>query len=259
VGWPRLLRAARHRSDPAPTWGFPSAGEQTGPRHHDLVTVSAEQFSAVRSWGRRHGYTVNDTVLGAFYRAMFSLLKSREGDPMVVRVSFDQRRYLDPDDPMPAACNLSSLEPLCVGRLAGERFVGTVARIASEMQRLKAASPGLGSVALLETMYRLDGYQRTGRGTIEAMRRGQRVGLSYPFVSNFGVLTAEKLRFGDVAPSRVVMLPVAAHPPFAMLGVSSYGGELMLSLGFAEGEVSPSVPTSLLDEMLADLPVRTAQ
>lgn len=253
VGWPVLISAARHREDPRPTWGIPRAGDATGPRHHDLLTLSAEKFSALKSWGREHHYTINDAVLGALYRAMFEMLSPREGDPMVVRVSFDQRRYLDRDDPMPAACNLSSVEPVCIGRLAGERFGGTVARVASEMQRLKASAPGLGSEMLLETLYRIRGYAGTGRGMIEGMRRGQQAGRTYPFLSNFGVLNPERLSFAELVPDHAAMLPVAAHPPFLMLGVSGFAGELTLSFGFAEGEVRPGVPTELLEAIEADL------
>ena len=49
------------------------------------------------------------------------------------------------------------------------------------------------------------------------------------------------------------MLPIAAHPPFAMLGASSFRGELTLSFGFAEGEIDPAVPLALLETMRADL------
>lgn len=117
----------------------------------------------------------------------------------------------------------------------------------------QALVAGLGSVLLLETLYRVRGFHGTGRGVIEEMRRGQQAGRSYPFLSNFGVLSDERLRFGSLTPERAVMLPVAAHPPFAMLGVSGYGGELTLSLGFAEGEVAPSVPLALLGAIDADL------
>jgi NRPS condensation-like uncharacterized protein len=85
------------------------------------------------------------------------------------------------------------------------------------------------------------------------MERGQRAGRTYPFLSNFGVLDAAALGFGELQPSRVVVLPVAAHPPFAMLGVSSYSGELTLSLGFAIGEIDPAVPRALLASIDRDL------
>ena len=253
VGWPRLMRAARRRKDPPPTWGIPHLLGETGVGHHELLTLSAERFSAVRAWGRQHRYTVNDILLGAFYRALFELLSPREGEPMVVRVSFDQRRYLDRDDPMPAASNLSSIEPVSLGSLAGEQFPGTVARAATEMRHLKESLPGLGSVLLLETLYRLRGYEGTGRGVVEGMRRGQQAGRTYPFLSNFGVLQPEKVHFGDVIPDRAVMLPVVGHAPFAMLGASSFGGRLTLSMGFHEGEVVPHIARSILDSIDADL------
>ena len=67
------------------------------------------------------------------------------------------------------------------------------------------------------------------------MERGQRAGRTYPFLSNFGVLDPERLTLGDLTPTRAVVLPVAGHPPFGMLGASSYQGELTLSMGYARG------------------------
>lgn len=256
AGWPRLVAAvARRRSDPPPTWGLPRAGEATGRRHHDLLTLSAEQFSAIKAWGKKRGYTVNDIVLAAFYRAMFEQLEPAGGQPMVMRVSFDQRRYLSPSDPMPAASNLSSVEPVSLGRVTGESFEATLKRVAAQMSLLKKSSPGLGGAFLLELLYRLRGYAKTGEPIIAHMERGQQAGRTYPFLSNFGALDTERLSFGDLTPSRVVVLGVAAHPPFAMLGVSSYAGDLTLSLGFAEGEIDPAIPLAMLASVQADLRV----
>jgi NRPS condensation-like uncharacterized protein len=256
AGWPRMLvAAARRKGDPRPTWGLPRAGEGTGRRHHDLLTLPAQRSAAIKAWGRERGHTINDIALAAFYRAMFAQLEPAEGEPMVLRVSFDQRRYLDPSDPMPAASNLSSVEPLAIARIAGESFEGTVGRVAAEMTRLKGSSPGLGSALLLEMLYRLQGFTAVGRPMIEGMERGQKAGRTYPFLSNFGVLDDARLAFGELKPARAVVLPIAAHPPFAMLGASSHGGELTLALGFAEGEIDPAVPVALLAFMESDLPV----
>jgi NRPS condensation-like uncharacterized protein len=249
----RITSAVLRRRDPRPTWGLPALGGTPGSRVHEVATVSAEEFSAAREWGRERGFTVNDLVLAAFYRAMFGVLDAPAGVPMVVRVSFDQRRYLAPDDPMPPASNLSSVEAVELDRILGEAFEGAADRVHERMEAVKSASPGLGSAALLETMYRARGFSRLHAEQTEAMRRGQEAGRSYPFVSNFGVLDAEPLAFDGAEPVRAVMLPVAGHPPFVMLGASTYRGELSLAIGYADGEIDPSIPRGILVRMVADL------
>jgi NRPS condensation-like uncharacterized protein len=253
AGLPRMIDCALSHKELPPTWGLPSAGNAPGRRRHHLVTLPAEEFSAKREWGKVHGFTVNDMIVAAFYRAMFSTLETPDDSPMVVRVSFDQRRYLPASDAMPSACNLSSVEPLALARTHGEAFEATVARVNAKMQRLKASSPGLGNALLLEVLFRLKGCEATRRDMVAQMERGQRAGRSYLFVSNFGVLDAERLSFGDAAPTRAVMLPVAGHPPFAMLGASSFLGELTISMGFAEAETDAAVPMRILSAMASDL------
>jgi NRPS condensation-like uncharacterized protein len=235
-----------------PAWGLPVAGEHPGKRHHGIATVDADSFAALHARARSVGATVNDVALAAFYRALFAELQPAEGRPMALNVSFDLRRYLDPADPMPAAANLSSVETAMLPRVSGESFTGTLARVVAEMATLKGGQPGVGSAVQLEYASRL-GFKRVERMATEPMRRGREHGVSFPFLSNFGVLDAQALTFAGLTPSRALLLPPVGHPPFMMLAPSSYAGELSLAIGYADGETDPALVERILGGMVAEL------
>jgi NRPS condensation-like uncharacterized protein len=246
------VRLLQQRQAIRPSWGLPAAGEQPGRRHHGMAVIGAADFAALRVTARGAGATVNDVLLAAFYRALFAELEPPVGRPMVLNVSFDMRRYLDPADPMPAAANLSSAETALLARVDGEGFADTLARTVAEMARLKTGHPGVGAAVQLEYASRL-GYRRVEELTVEPIRRGREHGVSFPFLSNFGVLDEQALRFAGVAPTRAVILPPVGHPPFMMLGPSSYAGELTLAIGYAEGETDPALVERILEGMRAEL------
>ncbi len=235
-----------------PAWGLPVAGEHPGKRHHGIATVDAESFVALHARAKAAGATVNDVVLAAFYRALFVELQPTEGRPMALNVSFDLRRYLDPADPMPAAANLSGMETARLARVSGERFSGTLTRVVAEMARLKGGQPGVASAVQLEYASRL-GFRRVERMSTEPMRRGREHGVSFPFLSNLGVLDPHALAFAGTMPSRALVLPPVGHPPFMMLAPSSYVGELSLAIGYADGETDPAVVERILAGMVAEL------
>jgi NRPS condensation-like uncharacterized protein len=242
----------RSRESIRPAWGFPVAGGDPGRRGHVVSTMTAQDFSAAREKAKGVGATVNDVLLAAFYRALFTELAPTEGQRMAINVSFDMRRYLDADHEMPAASNLSSTETALLARVLDEPFAETLGRAVAVMTRLKTGRPGLSSVVLLEYA-RILGYRTVERMVVEPMRRGREHGVSFPFLSNFGVLEADRLVFNDAAPKRAVVLPPVGHPPFVMLGPSSYAGELSLAMGYAEGETDPALVERVVDGMVADI------
>lgn len=248
--WARLRRrfsllqrvdAIRSRQAPRPTWGIPRIGEDTGGRRYAVATLGPDAFAALRARGREHGATVNDIVLTSLYRALFEALDTRFDRPMALNVSFDLRRYLDASDPMPPLSNLSSVETALVPCVAHEDFEVTLARVHAETERLKCGTPGLGSAVLLEYACRLQGASGFRETVAEPMARGREHGVSFPFLSNFGVLDPARLTFAGALADRAVVFGPAGHPPFVMLGASSFADTLALTMGWADGEADPAL------------------
>jgi NRPS condensation-like uncharacterized protein len=246
----KLLRALRSADAGRPTWGAPSGGEPGG-RVFELRRLAPEPFAALRAYGKRQGATVNDLVVSAVYRALFDALDAPADRPMLLNVSFDLRRYLAA--PLSAAAaNMSSVETLAIARVPGEPFDATLRRVSARLDELKQGTPGLRGAVLLEVVGRL-GYGATFRAAGEPMLRGRDHGVSFPFVSNFGVLDPQRLRFGDLVPADVVVLPPASLPPFVMVGVSTWADRLTLAVGFPPDAMPREFVARVLDSAIADL------
>lgn len=249
----RRIAAVRARQAPRPTWGLSSAGRERGRRRFVVESMRSDEFRRARDRARESGATVNDLALAGFYRALWDALDAPPERPMAVNVSFDMRRYLGESDPMPPAANLSSTETALLTRVAGETFRDTLARATAEAARLKTGQPGLGSAFLLEYVGRLQGATGLRRTVVEPMERGRAAGISFPFLSNFGVLDPGRLVFGGVVPDRAIVLGPAGYAPFMMLGVSSYQDTLTLASGYAEGETDGALVARIVQDVAHDL------
>lgn len=248
---PLALVAAAYAPDAGrPTWGVPAAGEPKE-RVFEVRTLAEERFAALRAYGKRAGATVNDLVVTAAFRALFDVLDAPADRPMLLNVSFDMRRFL-PSPPAAAALNMSSIETLAVQRVPGEPFDATLGRVSARLSELKRGNPGLRGAVLLELVGRL-GYRAMYRAGGEPMLRGREFGVSFPFVSNFGVVDASRFRFGEIAPADVVVLPPASLPPFVMLGASTWAGRLSLVVGYPPDAMPPGFVPRLLDAVAGEL------
>ena len=253
VGRRNAWRAMRTRQAPRPTWGMPVAGTGDGPCRFETRTIAPERFEQAREWGRQYGATVNDLLLAAFYRALFGGFSPQADRPMAVNVSFDMRRYLPEAAGDLPIMNLSSVETAMVARVPGETLGQTVPRVTAEMALRKSGMPGVGSVMLMQ-MSSLAGYA-TMRNLVQTpMLRGQMFQLSFPFLSNFGVLHEDDLGFGGFGPKSVVMIGPAARAPFFMLGASTYRGALTVSGGCVTRTMDPAILPGVLDRVAAGLP-----
>jgi NRPS condensation-like uncharacterized protein len=243
---PVTLVSAAYQADAGrPTWGVPSVGEP-GQRRFEVRTLSPERFGALRAYGKARGATVNDLVVTAVVRALFDALEAPTDRPMLLNVSFDLRRYL-PAPPSAAALNLSSIETLAVTRVPGEPFADTLRGVSSRLAELKAGKPGLRGAVLMELMGRLGGYGLLMKAGGEPMLRGRQHGVSFPFVSNFGVLDPARLRLGPLEPAEAVVLPPSSLPPFVMVGVSTWHDRLSLVVGYPPDAMPEGFAARLLD------------
>lgn len=241
--WWTLL-AAFASNNPRPRWGVPVVGEPAG-RAFEVRTLDAKRLAGLRAYGKRQEATVNDLVVTAVYRALFEALDAPDDIPMLLNVSFDLRRYL-PNPPTAAALNASSIETLEIQRMPSEDFADTLSRVSGLLTELKNGNPGLRGAVLMEMAGRL-GYSTMYKAGGVPMERGREHGVSFPFVSNFGVLDAERLRFGDLEPVRVLVLPPSSLPPFVMVGASTWAGRLSLVVGYPPAAMPEGFVPGLLD------------
>ncbi len=168
---------------------------------------------------------------------------------MTIQVSIDLRRYC-PNNKAEAICNLSGALYLGVERIQGEVFEKTLERIIVFMRKLKEDYPGIESAKGLEYMYE-QGYPYLEKWLIESGAQSRKYNVTYPLLSNFGVL--KEYDFGELHAIKSYITSPIMYPPGFMLGVSTYDEEMTLSIGYCGQENSRQVE-SFLDACMEKLP-----
>lgn len=216
----------RESSAPIPFVTFPYRNEAGQEARYAWITFPLAEIKAVP------GCTVNDLLLAACARALAHETDTEQS--VVLNMTVDLRRYLQEED-VPAACNLSGMEKVCITYAPGETFVETAAKAAKETAAVKASHPGLSSAASMAYL-RLMPFERARAFLLDASRKAKAAGAAAPIVSNLGWMHKGEMRFGDILVTEIVPLVLAMHAPAVMLGAGSYGDNLTLSAGYFEGE-----------------------
>jgi NRPS condensation-like uncharacterized protein len=233
---------------PTPTWTLPQKpGKEP---MHAFVSVSKASFRRVKEFAKDRKATFNDALLAALFRTLFAINNTAPDKPMIIQVSIDLRRYL-PNRRAEAICNLSGALYVSLTRVPDEPFEGTLARVAEAMNKLKQEYPGVESAAGLEYLFS-QGFVWLEKYLAESAALGRKYGVTFPLLSNFGVL--EKYCFGELQVTAGYVTSPVMYPPGYMLGASTFNDELTLSIGYC-GEENTKQINAFLDAFVAELPL----
>ena len=233
---------------PQPTWTLlQKAG--TEPLHCFRV-IPKPRFEVIKKYAQNKSTSVNDVLLAALFRAFFVLNNTPADSPMIMQVSIDLRRYLSKKK-AEAICNLSGALYVALERKVGEEFDGTLARVSAAMNRLKENYPGLESAAGLEYLAS-QGYIGLEKYLEEASAIGRKFNVTFPLLSNFGVLSL--YGFGELKVINEFISSPIMYPPGFMLGVSTFNDEMTFSIGYCGKENSQQI-NRFLEIYVAELPL----
>ena len=168
---------------------------------------------------------------------------------MILQVSIDLRRYL-PNRKAEAVCNLSGALYIALERKNAETFEGTLARVVASMEKLKENYPGLESAAGLEYLFS-QGYVGLEKYLADSAELGRKYNVTSPLLSNFGVL--DNYHFGELRTTKGYITSPIMYPPGFMLGASSFGEEMTLSVGYCGQENTKQV-NAFMETYIAELP-----
>jgi NRPS condensation-like uncharacterized protein len=206
--------------------------------------------------GRAGGITVNDCLVAAYMRvlARYSRAEEAEQQPgrQTIHVTVDLRRYLNPEE-TPVVCNLSGMEKVNACLDHNESFGASVQKVHEAMLQVKSANPGLHSAASMEFLAQIS-YSKAKAALLQASSQVKAAGVSAPLLSNMGMMTQqEPLCFGEAAANRAYAVTPAMHAPAFMLGASSYGAEITLTVSYFEHEHTGSQIAGFLAAMKKEL------
>lgn len=217
-----------------PTWAFPYQKGEVEGFNYSIMQLSVHETNQLILYTKENAVTMNDLILTAYYRALFSMVGPVLGQAMEICVTMDLRKYLL-DGKAGAICNLSGVLNHRISREA-ESSETTLARVVYAMKQIKKDNPGLHSAASLEMLSCMD-FETAAASIKGAWEESVHSGKSTINLSNFGMIASETLYFGEIEAEDAFMVTPVFKAPSFMLGTSTYKNKLSFTVGFCEPEV----------------------
>jgi len=242
-------------------WRFPVERTGRGTPRIARRTLAPERLGRIKAFGREHGATVNDVLIGAFFLAFQKIRDdpSDRGAPRSLLTSADlRRRYpgLYEDCPL---TNLSIAYEVTLSAGEGAELEDIIGQVTAITARKKAGNPGLAAILFYE------GIMAGGMPAVQAffdemVGRYGASGLKNPVFSNLGVLDP-----GDYLPvpgkdgaapgiQDIQYLPCTCWPYGFLVIASTFRDCLTLATAYEEGPYSTATVERFLEYVDGYLP-----
>lgn len=239
-----------HLAELKPTWAFPYRKSDVENFNYLILHLTDSETNQLVLYAKEKKVTLNDLILSAYYRALFTIIDPAFDQPMEICVTMDLRSYLE-EGRSAAICNLSGILNHRMIRKK-ESSEATLSRVADRMKELKKDKPGLHSAALIEMLSGMD-FKTATASISNAWAESIHSEKSTINLSNFGIVSSELLYFGEIAAEEVYMVTPVFKAPSFMLGASTYQSKLTFTVGFCEPEVRKEEVKQLLSDFKKEL------
>lgn len=246
------MRASRDREEPfVDRWRFPVERTGRGTPRIASRTLTPERLRQAKAFGKEHGATINDIMIGAFFLA-FQKVRNDPADigaPRSLLTSADLRRFIccaDGGDCLPMNRSVAFEVTLTAGEDARlEDVIGQVTA-ATKRRKSEGLAMGLGCILFYEEI--CSGGMPAVQQFFNAMMQGyETTGQKNPVFSNIGVFREEDflpLRGGDGRPiglMDVCLLPCVCWPYGFLMCLSTFKGAMRIVVAYEEGPYSGDV------------------
>lgn len=238
-----------HLAELKPTWAFPYRKSDVENFNYLILHLTSSETNQLVLYAKEKKVTLNDLILSAYYRALFTIIDPAFDQPMEICITMDLRSYLEGG--RAAICNLSGVLNHRIFRKK-ENSEATLSRVADGMKEMKKDNPGLHSAALMEMLSGMD-FKTATASIKNAWDESVHSGKSTINLSNFGIISSELLRFGEIAAEDAYMVTPVFKAPSFMLGASTYQSKLTFTVGFCEPEVREEDVKQLLSDLKKEL------
>lgn len=246
VGILHTLRSLSAVRVPGAGWGIPRENDDMSGKTFLVRRLGADVLGEIRSYARGRGVTVNDILLTAFCRSLFTLCEPHQGKGLLVEIPVDLRRHLR-GEPI-TICDLSAAYLIAIDRRVGEHFDDTLRRVHRMMDRRKRKRTELVEMLLLEMML------LPGPALLRRIVRSTGSHSAHPTLSNLGAIDDSKVDFGTAIVEDVQFIGPVLYPPNIGLSISTYRGRLSISLNYVPSASDPELVERLLDLFIRELP-----
>ncbi|MGN1349310.1 MAG: condensation domain-containing protein [Acutalibacteraceae bacterium] len=185
--------------------------------------LSAEMFDKIKSTGKKHGATINDMILTAYFYSLYELAGYHKKESVTISCAIDLRRHIK-DNSDEGLTNHTAFMQCNIPGL-GENIFDTLGYVVQSSERYKKDKfMGLYGLPLLNF-----GYSILPQAASEAVIK---VGYSNPLLamSNIGILDHKALSLCGNEPTDGFMTGAVKYKPFVLLSVTTMRKEMTLSM-----------------------------
>lgn len=185
--------------------------------------IPASKFDAIRNAGKKHGATINDMLLTAYFYALYELAAFDSREAVSISCAVDLRRHIK-DNSDQGVTNHTAWMQCRIPERGGNIFETLNYVVHSSNQFKEDRFIGLHGLPLLSFGYKML--------PLAASEEVIKIGYANPLLamSNVGVLEVEKLALAGHEPVDGFMSGAVKYKPYALLTVTSVRKEITLSM-----------------------------
>jgi len=243
-------RSKNFMQSAVPNWSFPSRGHYITRPGFVFGRMNCKQYYNMKDLAKKKSVTINDMLLTAFCLALKEEAVHPTDRPIIIQVPVDLRRYLC--DKKAPVCNLSGAEYVKVIVDDEDDFLDVLHKVREAMKLIKDNSPGLTSAFALNTLSQLEFSQAKAvmQGNMEKMIQ---YNVAIPLLTNMGIVSDESKKYGYLTAVDGYFVSPVTFSPGLMVGISSFGDTLTLSVGFSEDSIEREAIERLLNRMINEI------
>ncbi len=185
--------------------------------------IPAEKFDLIRAAGKKHGATINDMVLAAYFYSLYELAGFSPNESVSISCAIDLRRHLKDDEGQGVTNHTAWMQ--CKVPKRGDDIFKTLEYCVKSSNEFKHDHfMGLHGLPLLSF-----GYKAMPLSISEEVIK---IGYANPLLamSNIGILEVDKLALEGHEPTDGLMSGAVKYKPYALLSLTSIRKEMTLSM-----------------------------
>ncbi len=212
--------------------------------------IPASKFDEIRFAGKKHGATINDMLLTAYFYALYELagFDSREG--ISISCAVDLRRHLKSSEGQGVTNHTAWMQ--CRVPERGANIFETLNFVVQSSNQFKVDKfIGLHGLPLLSFGYKIL--------PLAASEEVIKIGYANPLLamSNIGILEVDKLALEGHEPIDGFMSGAVKYKPYALLSVTSVRKELTLSMCVRGNEEDKLIVDKFFDLIVKNIDLLT--
>lgn len=205
------------------------------------------EFKALKEFGKLHGATINDMLLGVYFLTLKKLLSNSNKTNRLTFTS-DLRAYLE-DVEYDKLSNFSAIHNIDIDNTT-DSFEDILRDVSTQTKLRKQMRYNFADFPMMAMLFKTLPYQKC-KGLFFREFDKIKVGSSKaaPSITNLGIIDDKRIRFGSILPYEAFVLGGVNHPSLLQLVVSTYQNQLTISFGSYFNPKNEAFISSLINEI----------